>query len=143
MLSLFLFWSLSMSLLFEVKNTYDFVTYAPAKLGGAFKIMKVLGILDLASAMHYRDVVAIHSIILPDLPPGTPADPNSLTYIRFRDAHDEESVFAYEWIDAGSISAVSSVNLRIEVYGASTTDVSTIRDALTLAGIASFSITQV
>lgn len=126
--------------MFTIKNTYNFVTYAPLVLGGEHKNMKLEAIMDAETAQSYRDVATTHQDVLSLLPSGTPANTNDLVFYKFRGEDGSVLVVADAWVDSSSILLVQDTIIQATIYGASTPDVQRVREALTLLNIGNFEV---
>lgn len=104
--------------------TFD--TYAQALIGEDFKRCKVLGILDLNSAMRENDVTALAMAIYPSLPQGTHKDYRLYQYIKVRLVSGRELCVANQWIKPQSIEVYEDVTAQFTVSGISASDVDTI-----------------
>lgn len=134
-----------MAIPFEVGKTYNFTTLVGSQIGSIFKNMKVEAIMSLTEATRYRDVIGLHRSLYPSLPPGTPYEPNDLTYIGFRPQDEEVAaglvVLALQWINQDSIVEVTGLTFTITVYNATNADINLAAENLRSIGIRSFEIT--
>lgn len=128
---------------FELKKSYDFnfKTELVTLLGDKMKNMKVVGILNADQAVKVSDIATIHTQVRP-LDTTLPLNLNDLTFIMFETLDKTTAVYAYEYIDANSITAVTTINIRIDVNNASTTDITLLQQTLSELGYVDFAIQQ-
>lgn len=125
---------------FELKKSYNFSTLAPTLLGNQYKNMKVKAILTSGNALIYKDIATLHQQVKSSIA-GLPDSITDLTYILFENTNNEEMVLALEYIDSGSITEVSSLNIRIEIGDCTVEDISVLRTRLQELGYTNFKIT--
>ena len=124
----------------QINKTYTFNSLAPSILGTTFKNVTVIGIIDYQTATNYIVPDAMHANIYPHLPVGTPSDPTKYTYYLIRSENGSKTVLAEPWIDADSIVVSSSEVIKITINNVSQSDVSKIRNTLTLMGYSDFTL---
>lgn len=110
----------------HIGKVVTFETYSQAIIGEEFSRCKVLGILDLNSAMRENDVAALAVAIYPSLPSGTPRDYRNYRYIKVRCVSGNEICVAQEWIKPSSVQVYEDVAAQFTVRGISANDVDTI-----------------
>lgn len=128
---------------FEIGKIYTFDTNAPAILGTIIKNAKLTAILDYDSARRYDEVLFKYRTIYPLLPIGTPDQPESCVYYKFKGENGSDIIVADQWISESSIQLVDAINLRITVTDISINDISRIRDVLLALGYGSFTLEQI
>lgn len=128
---------------FELKKSYDFnfKTELVTLLGDKMKNMKVVGILNADQAVKVSDIATIHTQVRP-LDTTLPLNLNDLTFIMFETLDKTTAIYAYEYIDVNSITAVTTINIRIDVNNASTTDITLLQQTLSELGYVDFAIQQ-
>ena len=110
----------------HIGKVVSFETYSQALIGEEFKRCKILGILDINSAMKENDVVAMAVAIYPSLPKGTPKDYRNYRYVKVRTVSGREMCVAQEWIKSPSVQIYEDVTAQFTVSGISANDVNTI-----------------
>lgn len=107
----------------HIGKVISFETYAQSLIGKEFKRCKVLGILDLNSAMKENDVAALAVAIYPSLPKGTLKDYREYQYVKVRLVDGVEMCIANQWIKDHSIEVYEDVTATFTVSGISASDV--------------------
>ena len=125
---------------FQIGNTYNFNTRAPAVLGSLFKNATILGIVDYNTASTYINIDVMQRTIYPLLPQGTPDNPKKYTYLLIQAESGQKTVLAYQWIDENTIAEVSSATIIVTLPNVNATDAERIRDSLALLGFTGFTI---
>ena len=113
--------------MFDLFSVYSFTTLSPAILGGQYKTMKVVGILDYEAASQYRDVLGVNEQVLPDL--NNPPIPEEQEYILFENG-DNKLILSKSWIDPPSITQDADVTINIVISNASVNDKDILRGLL-------------
>lgn len=126
--------------IFTFNGTYNFSTLAPTILGNSFTNQKVIGILTAKQAYKIKDVYTLHNSLVGVIP-NLPASADDCTFILFEDSLGNEIVMANEYIDQNSISSISTVNIRIDILNAVTSDIPIIRTRLLELGYTNAQIT--
>ena len=124
---------------FQIKKRYNFTTKAPAVLGGIYKNMLVEAIMSAEEAVKYMDIMTLHDQIRAIEPMNMEA--NVCTYVKFKTLDGATKILAVEYINEDTIVEVKTVNIRIELHRATTTDLLVIRDRLHELGYKEFEIT--
>lgn len=127
----------------NISEVYTFNTNAPALLGVEIKNAKLISILDYDTATIFEDVTTKYRQIYPLLPNGTPDDPRSCLYYRFKSESGEFIILADQWINSDSVEAIESVILQVTITDTVVEDIKRIRDALNILGLKSFEIKQI
>lgn len=125
-----------------ISTVYTFNTNAPALLGIEIKNAKLISILDYDTAIIFEDITTKYRQIFPLLPNGTPDDPRSCLYYRFKSESGEFIILADQWINMQSVEAIDAVTLQVTIAHAVVDDIRRIRDALNILGLRSFDIKQ-
>ena len=120
--------------MFELHSTYNFTTYAPAVIGGGFKRVKVVGIVDYDTAKKYQNVDLIQRQIFSRLPVGTPDRASNYSYLLVEDGNGLRHVIAYPWIIPDTVVKVTTVDLQVRVRGTDDTDMARLRNVLNSMG---------
>lgn len=123
---------------FVVGKTYDIDTYAPSELGGDFKKVKVLAVLNGDTAAAFDNIVNKHSRVYGHLPEGSLKDAYQLTYIYVESNSGNKTVLATSWIK--SSSPIDAIKATFVVNGLGTTDVSRISELLIENGYSEFTV---
>lgn len=128
---------------FELNKSYDFnfKTELVTILGDKLKNMKVIGIMNDQQAVKVGDVATLHTQVLPLLT-SLPINISDLTFIMFETLDKETAIYPIEYIEQSSITQVTTINLRIDINNASTTDLSLLQQTLNELGYVDYSITQ-
>lgn len=128
---------------FELNKSYDFnfKTELVTILGDKLKNMKVIGIMNDQQAVKVGDVATLHTQVLPLLTT-LPINISDLTFIMFETLDKETAIYPIEYIEQSSITQVTTINLRIDINNASTTDLSLLQQTLNELGYVDYSITQ-
>lgn len=113
---------------FSLHKRYNFITIAPAILGGRYSNMRVISILNAQEANKYRDIYTLHEQVKASLENNIQV--SDLTYIVFEDMAGTKLVLPNEYIVQDSIILVDSIKILIEVPDANTEDLSILREKL-------------
>ena len=126
---------------FELKKTYNFniLTEVAGLIGEKYKLMKVKGILTSDEAVKYTDIATQFETLKPQLP-NIPNSVTDLSFVLFEDPNGEEIVLALEYIDTGTISLVQAINIRVNILGVSTEDISLVQTKLKELGYTNFDV---
>lgn len=116
----------------SLNKHYNFVTIAPAELGGTFKNMKVSSIMTYKEATKYRDIRTLHEILAKHLANDLYVE--DLTYILWTDLSGKDVLIPLEYIVKDSIVLVKSIKIVIEIPNANTEDLTIIEEKLTELG---------
>lgn len=127
---------------FEIGKVYTFNTNAPAILGTTIKNAKLTSILDFDSARRYDEVLFKYRSIFPLLPVGTPDQPDSCVYYKFKGENGSDIILADQWINEPTVELITAINIRLTITDISTLDISRIRDVLLALGYQNFNIEQ-
>jgi len=133
------------NLIFEIGKTYNFKTYAGSQLGLYHSLLTVSSVMNMEEAISkYRDVISLHKSLLPSLPEGTTKDPSLLTYILFEDRlNNNKKLFALEWINLSTVEETEGLDLQVNIFNISTSDVMLITSALRNLGFNNFEIKNI
>ena len=118
---------------FEINKVYNFQTLAPTVLGNTYKGMKVKGIITADEAVKRRDIHTLHAALLPVIS-NLPLNVNDCTYLLLTSIDGSEIVLATEYIETVSIELVTTVNIRLEVFDATTGDIATLTEGMRTLG---------
>lgn len=133
-----------MPLPFELGKVYTFNTLAPALLGATIDNAKLISILDYETATNSQNFLKnTYSNILPNLPDGTPSDPNLSDYYVFKRQSGDKIVLSQYWIDIETIEEIELINIKVDITDVSSSKIELVRNLLLAAGITTFNITQV
>lgn len=119
---------------FQIRQVYNFDTYAAALLGNNFKNVTVLAIMDRETAAKEADVHAMHVQVYPYLPAGTPNDPNAYDYVKVKTTTGQTMILGIAWIKEDSIQLVESRIITVKISNVSASDIPRVRDALVANG---------
>ena len=125
---------------FQIGKVYSFNTRSPVFLGAVQQRVKLKSIVDADMARRYEPIDQLHAEIYPTLPPGTPNDPNALTYYIFEGLNKKLIILADSWIDVSSVEVIEYVTISVNIPRASLSDVEKVRMALSAANIEGFVI---
>ena len=126
--------------MFKIKQLYSFEVYPSALLGQDFKGLQLSAIISFDMARVYEDVTAIHKTAYANLPPGTNANPEYLTYLLFKTVTGDQRIIAQEWIDLSSVIESSDRVITATIPNSSIEDVHRLRSALSQEGFRDFNI---
>lgn len=93
---------------FKTGETYNFATYAPARLGQDHTNMRCVGVESFEKAIKsVPNLVETFTIVAPNLPPGTSKDYRLPHYVTFVDVNGLVRCFADIWINAATVRLVT------------------------------------
>lgn len=90
----------------ELKKSYNFDLHPSAILGGDYKNVLVMSIMDYETALAFQDVAALHAQVYPTLPQDVPDDPSKYNYVKVRTAIGT-TILGIPWIDESTIVEVT------------------------------------
>lgn len=125
----------------ELRKVYNFNVYPSLLLGSDFTGATVLSILSPSDALKEIDIFTKHAQYYPYLPTGTPNDPMGYDYVRVELPSGNRIILGLTWIDANSISLVSSQRVNVSLTGVTPTDVARIKTILAANNVKYNSIT--
>ena len=126
---------------FKLKDTISFDTLAPSILGTKFERVKVLGVLDSASAAQLGvDVVAMHRNIFPLLPAGTPDQIDAAPYLKLQLANGTFTAVSLNWINLDTVTVFESTSAAFTVSNIGPSDITRITDILKANGYSSLEV---
>jgi hypothetical protein len=119
----------------EIRNAYNFTTYATPILGTGFTAAMVMtSMMDFEAAVkHNQNLVVLHRQVITSLPSGTPTQARDLTYMLLKTSSGETVVLAHEWVSSQP-ELMTSQTIRVDVAETSGFDLQKIRDVLIAAG---------
>lgn len=123
-----------MAYVFEIGKTYKFETKAPALLGTFINNARLVNIMDYNSAITYDNIDIKYRNIYPLLPGGTPTNPESCIYYRFKSESGENIVLADQWIQESTIEIVEHIVFQVTFTDASVQDMTKVRNVLNSVG---------
>ena len=129
-----------MSYPFQNRQVYSFDVYPLAALGNNFKNVTVMAVMDAETAAQSIDIQAQHVAYFPFLPAGTPNDPRAYDYVKIKTLAGNTAILGLAWINEATIVQVESVTIVATVYGAASSDVTKIRNALIQNGFNNVSV---
>lgn len=124
----------------QVKKSYNFTLYPASILGGEFRNVLVMSVMDFDTAMQLADVAALHTQVYPMLPQDVPDDPSQYNFVKVK-TDVGVTILGIPWIDAATIQEVTKQRLRVLIEDADVGDIDIIRAALSQNGFSKFSIT--
>lgn len=101
----------------QLESTVSFDLYPAHMLGTSIKNAKVLGIFNARIAMQLgHDAPAMHAIVFPTLPPGTPNGYDKYMYLYLKLASGGQTFIGLPWIKESTyvVEMVRTVTLFIE-----------------------------
>ena len=128
---------------FKLNKVYKFATKAPGVLPAVVSNAKLIAITDYSTASRQEHIRIVYRNVYPLLPPGTPDQPESCLYYRFKTENGSELTLADQWIDDSSVELIEAISLRVNITDISVEDISRIRDALLALGYTTMTMTQV
>lgn len=124
----------------HIGKIVSFTVYPAAILGSAFNHVKVLGILDAASAFQFVDPASLHANVYPTLPGGTPNDYKAYTYVKIQFQNGEVTCVGMPWIETGSLTVHEGTTMRVTIYNTSASELQRLREALISNGFNTFEV---
>lgn len=123
----------------NVGEVCNFEVYPSAVLTN-FKAVTILGIVKADIASSFIDIHAMHRMVFPYLPVGTPNDPTAYDYVIFKTSADVKTVLGIPWIKADTIVAVEEATAVVKIHNITTADFRNISDILLVNGYSNFTI---
>lgn len=114
---------------FALRKTYNFITLAPTILGERYNLMKVKSIMDYSEAKTYNDIVTEFETLKPIITT-LPDNVMDLTFILFEDVNKDTKLMALEYINLDTVQEVKAIDIRVEILGVSTEDISIVKNRL-------------
>lgn len=127
---------------FQLGKTYRFNTKAPALLGAIINNAKLLSIVDYETAITYENIDLKFRAIYPILPNGTPDDPSTCIFYRFKSESGEKIILADQWIDETTVEVIEHINFKVTFTDCAIGDIARVRDAVNALGYTNFTIVQ-
>jgi len=118
---------------FEIGNKYNFTTKSTTVLSQTYKNMEVIAILKFNVALKFEDVVTLYENINTELNT-TVGDPQTATYVLFKNSNGDEIVLSLDWINMDSIELVESVKYNVTIGNITSNDIPIIKNVLTSMG---------
>ena len=119
----------------------SFDVYPENILGDNYKTVKLLSIVDFATARMYADIGNIAISVYPTLPVGTPKDYKKYNYVKVEHSNGDVSCIALCWINLDTIQFHNDVIVTIKVKLDTIDTVDTIRRLLIANNIKPLEIT--
>ena len=120
-----------MDVSFQIGGMFSFEVYSVGILGTNFKNVKVLAIMDQATAESQGlDTRAMHAQVYPDLPPLTPNNPSRYNYIKILTPSGQTQILGLAWINGPTIAVVNLGKFIVELDNLSSDRQSDILKAL-------------
>lgn len=127
---------------FQIRQVYNFDTYAPGVLGGSFKNVTVLAVMDRDTAARDVDVMALHVQVYPQLPPDSvPNSSAAYDYVKIRTSAGDETILGLAWIKPESVEIVQTRVITATIGDVGAADVSRIKSILAQNGYSTVAIT--
>jgi len=118
---------------FEIGNKYNFTTKSTTVLSQTYKNMEVIAILKFNVALKFEDVVTLYENINTELNTKV-GDPQTATYVLFKNSNGDEIVLSLDWINMDSIELVESVKYNVTIGNITSEDIPIIKNVLTSMG---------
>lgn len=118
----------------KLGETVSFDVYPAAILGTAFKRVKVMGVMDMESAKHLIDPIALHINVYPTLPAGTVDNPAQYYYVKVKLSNGQVTCVGLPWIREESIVVHQSTTLNLTIENVGVDDISRVVKALASNG---------
>jgi len=109
-------------------------TLASGAIPSSLRGVKLLSILDPASARQMDDVVARHAAIAPYLTGWRPERWTDQNYVKLEHSNGQVEYYGTSWLDFESVEVVTDETLKIELGSVSDEDIGRIRRILIKAG---------
>ena len=119
----------------------SFDVYPENILGDNYKTVKLLSIVDYATARLYSDVANIAISVYPSLPVGTPKDYKRYNYAKIEHSNGEVSCIALPWINSDTLVYHNDVIVTLKVKLDNINTVDTLRRLLVANNIKPLEIT--
>lgn len=129
-----------MAVNFQIRGVYSFEVYPVAILGGDFKNVTILSIMDRETANREIDTQALHVNLYPYLPVSTPNNPNGYDYIKIKTSTGQTTILGIAWINLETITLVESRVITVKIGNVSAADTARVRNALAQNG---FTVTDI
>lgn len=127
-------------MVYVIASHYSFNTLAPGILGSKYNNLLLVAQANYQLAIRHAPVSLRHKQILPILPPGTPSDPRTLSYLIFEDQNKETKVFATVWIDEPTVVKSDTGRISILIRNVNVGELTNISDTLRSIGLNDFDI---
>jgi hypothetical protein len=115
---------------FTMGAMYDFTTHAPAVLG-AFRSVKVTGIVDYRGAQQYIDPAARHANVYGSLPANTaPDDHTRYYYLVVVQTNGSTTALGLPWIVSDSVQLKERGRISVSIEDTGPEDMANIKRAL-------------
>ena len=118
---------------FEIGNKYNFTTKSTTVLSQTYKNMEVIALLKFNVALKFEDVVTLYENINTELNTKV-GDPQTATYVLFKNSNGDEIVLSLDWINMDSIELVESVKYNVTIGNITSEDIPIIKNVLTSMG---------
>lgn len=118
----------------QFNNVITFNVHAPNVLGSVYQDVKVLALLDVATAADQIDPYSLHANVYPSLPPGVEDDPTSYQYVKVQHPNGTNSIIGIPWIDFSTITLSGKGKLTIVINDVNPDDKHAIMRALASNG---------
>ncbi len=127
-----------------VRNYVSFTVYPTTVLGTGFNNLKVMMVMDEASARSFIDTRAEHAKMYPSLPQGTPTVPDDFTFVKlFNPANGAISYLALPWIKEDTIVVETTRVMRLTIENVSAEDRPRILAALSSNGFTATELIEI
>ena len=127
-----------------VHSYVTFSVYPTSVLGTGFRNMKVMMLMDEASARQFVDTRAMHAKVFSSLPAGTPTVPDDFTFVKLLNpANGAISYIALEWINEATIVVETTRIMRLTIENVSAEDRPRIIAALSSNGFTATELVEV
>jgi hypothetical protein len=124
-----------------INQLYSFSTLAPSILGASYSSVRLVSIMDYASAVQNKNVELLQKQVEPYLLPGTPTDVKKYQFYKFQTraavgpTPAEYIVVADEWVTTEGFVAVTSVDAVVRINNVdAVADIAIITEQLRLLG---------
>lgn len=119
----------------------SFQVYPIAILGDNYRTVKVLSIVDYATARIFTDVNNLSVSVYPSLPKGTPKDLKKYMYLKVEHLSGKISCVAIPWINLDTVIFHTDVLINVSIKLKHINDVETVRKLLLANNIEPLEIT--
>ena len=127
--------------MFELFSTYTFTTLAPAILGGTYKSLKVIAIMNFETAKTFRDVLSVNEQLTPVIPGMPVAEEQQYLLLDNGDEGGNKLVLSTSWVDDTTVIQDASISITITIDNASVSDRDVLRQLLRGLGYQGVNIT--
>ncbi len=117
-----------------LRDVVSFSLYDNTTIGTVFTRVKLLGVVDYATAAQTIDPVALHEDIITNLPEGSVDDPTQYSYLKLELENGAVTYVGMPWVDESTLTKVGESKLQVTLSNMNVDDVPNIIAALNANG---------